>query len=70
MADLVWREGSFAVSCCENGHISMEVLDQDGKVATVFTLSVAEAVDLARLLRVVAHEAERWKPQPPLPPWN
>lgn len=51
-----FRDGDFVVSVCENGHVLLEVLDDDGKVAFVATMSGVEASVLAQDLSVAVQQ--------------
>lgn len=46
MVELEFREGLFRVVVCENGHVTLQVLDGDS-VRFVATMSQVEAAELA-----------------------
>lgn len=51
------RDGDFRVSACEHGHVSLEVVDDDG--LTVF-LTVMERGEAAALALKLMQAAELW----------
>lgn len=53
---LDFRDGSFRVTGCENGHVIFEIVGEDGLVKFVCTMSVSEASLLADDLVSVAHD--------------
>lgn len=50
---LKFSDGCFRVAVCENGHVSLEVLDRD-EVKFVSVMSVDEAIDLGAQLLALA----------------
>lgn len=46
MSDLEFRDGKFSVAVCENGHVSLQIID-GGAVKVVSVMSQVEAAELA-----------------------
>lgn len=50
------KDGLFRVSCCENDHVTLEVLDGEGLTVFLCVMSGEEAFGLARDLVLAAED--------------